>query len=367
MIEICIGCGAKIQTKDPNKPGYINESVLAKRSEDFYCQRCFTLKHYNRNIEYPLNSKAYLDTIAMISNDDGLIVYVCDIFNFEGTIISEMNKLYNSKNILIVANKVDLFMRPFNINKMEMYMRNYLKRLKIDYLDLLLISSFKQDDIINLIEQINIYRNHKNVYFIGMTNVGKSSLINRIIKLHTNVEDLITVSNLINTTLDSIHIPLDDKAFLIDTPGIINEEAISNYLSKESLEQITPNTYIKPKSFQLSPAQSLFIAGFVRLDFLKGKRSSFITYFRNDLLIHRTKLENADAFSKNHHQDILKIPTNDEIAKLGSNSQRKVSFSADNNIDVVIPGLGFISLHGEGEINIKSFSNIKIFIRKAII
>lgn len=367
MNEICIGCGAKIQTKDPKKLGYIDKIVLEKRSEDFYCQRCFTLKHYNRNIEYPLESESYQKIIEMISEDDGLIVYVCDAIDFEETLIPDLNKIYNSKNILIIANKVDLFMRPLNINKMEMHMRSYLKHQKIAYQELLLISSFKEDDIINLIDQINTYRNHKNVYFIGMTNVGKSSLINSIIKLHTNIDNLITVSNLINTTLDSISIPFDDNSYIIDTPGIVNKYALNNYLHKDTLELITPNSYIKPKSFQLNSEQTLFIAGFVRLDFIVGSKSSFITYFRNDLLIHRTKLENADSFYEMHSEDILKIPTKNEIARLGNSTERMINFSINNNIDIVIPGLGFVSIHGEGELKIKTFERIKFFIRKAVL
>ncbi len=41
----CIGCGALLQTEDPNKPGYTPASVLKRALEDgddnIYCQRCF--------------------------------------------------------------------------------------------------------------------------------------------------------------------------------------------------------------------------------------------------------------------------------------------------------------------------------------
>ncbi len=45
----CIGCGAKIQTTDPVKPGYTPMSALKKGLEtnELYCQRCFRLRHYN--------------------------------------------------------------------------------------------------------------------------------------------------------------------------------------------------------------------------------------------------------------------------------------------------------------------------------
>lgn len=367
MDEICVGCGAKIQTEDENRKGYISKAVLSKRPDDFYCQRCFTLKHYNRNIDYPLDSIEYQDTINMITKNKGLIVYVCDLFDLEGTLNKDINKIYNSKNILIVANKVDLFLNSININKVEMYIRSYLKKIDVDYIDLLLISSFNHNDIIELVDAINYYRKNKDVYFVGMTNVGKSSLINQIVKLHTNMEDLITVSNMINTTLDNIIIPLDDSSNIIDTPGIINKVSINNFVSKDTLQKLIPDNYVKPKTFQLNPEQSLFVAGFVRVDFVSGERSSFVTNFRNDLLIHRTKLENADDFYNKHFEDILHIPTKQEIKDLGNPTERVVNISRDNKIDIVICGVGFITILGEGLIAIKSFENIKIIIRKAIL
>ena len=51
----CIGCGAKIQSTNPLKEGYINIDVLNKKKRedrDFYCKRCFDLKHYNKNTDH---------------------------------------------------------------------------------------------------------------------------------------------------------------------------------------------------------------------------------------------------------------------------------------------------------------------------
>ncbi|EEL0961949.1 ribosome biogenesis GTPase YqeH, partial [Listeria monocytogenes] len=41
----CIGCGAVIQTEDPDKIGYAPKSSL--NNEQVICKRCFRLKHYN--------------------------------------------------------------------------------------------------------------------------------------------------------------------------------------------------------------------------------------------------------------------------------------------------------------------------------
>lgn len=367
MKEKCVGCGAIIQTEDISKKGYIDPLVYEKKKEDFYCKRCFLLRNYNSNIEYEFDSKEYLENLESIKENNGLIVHVVDIFDLNGTLLTNINKLFNTKNIIFAFNKVDLYMNSININRINHYLRVLLKDLNIKYIDLALISSFKANDIQNLIDLIAKYKGNKNVYFVGMTNVGKSSIINKIIKNMVNEENIITVSNTMNTTTDNIYIPYDKKTYLVDTPGIINKKHLMYYLDKESLETITPKKFIKPKTFQLFPKQTLFIQGFARIDFVNGERSSFVTNFNNDLLIHRTKLENADDFYEKHVDDILKIPNTQERIRLGSMKVLTFNFDLDDKIDLVISGLGFISIYGEGKIEIKTFKNVDITKRKAII
>ena len=55
---------------------------------------------------------------------------------------------------------------------------------------------------------IEEYREGKDVYIVGCTNVGKSTFINRIIKEVTGEGDVITTSHFPGTTLDMIEIPL---------------------------------------------------------------------------------------------------------------------------------------------------------------
>lgn len=367
MEEKCLGCGAIIQTDNPDVKGYIDKKVYLKRQEDFYCQRCFELRHYNRNHEYPFQIDEYQKNLTKIAQDKGLIVYVIDLFDLEGSLITNINTLFKTNDILIVLNKVDLYLNSLNLNKVETYIRQYLKQKKIKFLDLQIISSFKSSHIISLIEKIKEYKGNRNVYFVGMTNVGKSSIINQIIKHFTHNKDLITVSNMMNTTLDNIYIPFDDKTYLVDTPGLVNPKHLMMFINKSTLDMITPNNYIRPKTFQLNPGQTLFIAGFLRIDFAEGARSSFVTNFRNDLLIHRTKLENADLFYQEHIDDILKIPTNEERKKLGGLKTIEVDFDLNEKKDIVISGMGYVSIYGFGRLILKTYKNVDIVIRKAIL
>ena len=267
----CIGCGATIQTEDVNKKGYIDKKVLENKKDNFYCKRCFDLKHYNKEqkIKTPLDE--YLLNLKTIQKDKGLIVYIVDTFDFEGTLIYNINEIVNSSNILLVLNKIDLYLDSLNRNKIKNYVLKFLKEKQIKIKDIMLMSSFNDNDVEELFAKIKQLHNNKNVYFVGMTNVGKSTIINKIIKKYTGEEDIITVSNTLNTTLENIYIPLNDDCYIIDTPGLLNRNNLIYFLDKKTLEYITPKKYVKPKTFQINPGQTLFIQGFVKLDFIEGE------------------------------------------------------------------------------------------------
>lgn len=368
----CSGCGATIQNSDPNEKGYVDKKVLEKKVDGFYCKRCFDLRHYNRSFEYQLDSDKYKNNIEYIKNDRGLIVNVVDFLDLDGSLITRINDMFDTSRILFVVNKVDVLLNSINKNKLKENINNYLKEKKIRVKDILLVSSFNVKDIELLIEKIlhlheELNIRSKNVFFIGMSNVGKSSIINQIIKICTNEENLITVSNSINTTLDNIYIPYNKRITFVDTPGIINKYNLLYSLTQKDYDYITPKSYIRPKTFQLKPLQTLFIMGFVRIDFLEGEKSTFITNFKNDLLIHRTKYENADEFYNNHLDDILKLPNNEERQKLGKIINRRINIMKDDKIDLTIGGLGYVTICGEGSVEIKHFERIKINIRKTLI
>ena len=97
----CIGCGATIQTDNINKKGYIDKKVLENKKDEFYCKRCFDLKHYNKESKIQTTLDEYLKNLQSIKKDKGLIVYIVDTFDFEGSLIYNINDIVNSNNILL--------------------------------------------------------------------------------------------------------------------------------------------------------------------------------------------------------------------------------------------------------------------------
>ena len=49
-----------------------------------------------------------------------------------------------------------------------------------------------------------------------------------------------------------IDIPLDEKSFMFDTPGIIQSHQMTNYVSENELKIIIPKNEIKQRVYQLN-------------------------------------------------------------------------------------------------------------------
>ncbi|MEK0397520.1 GTPase, partial [Lactobacillus delbrueckii] len=79
-----------------------------------------------------------------------------------------------------------------NPNKLKNWLQQQAKAQGLRPVTTLLASAKKGFGVDELLTAIEKYREHRDVYVVGVTNTGKSTLINRIIKQLTGVEDLIT-------------------------------------------------------------------------------------------------------------------------------------------------------------------------------
>ncbi|QEA30725.1 ribosome biogenesis GTPase YqeH [Secundilactobacillus malefermentans] len=341
----CIGCGAKIQTTDRDAPGYTPESALKKGMEnnELYCQRCFRLRHYNEIVPVGLTDDDFLKLLSQIRDADALIVYVMDIFDFNGSVIPGLHRFVGNNPVLLVGNKEDILPKSLRRSKLKDWLRQRANEAGIHPIDVALVSAKTNQSVDSLLVQIDKYRKNRDVYIVGVTNVGKSTLINQIIRQNTGKADLITTSRFPGTTLDRIEIPLDDDHFLVDTPGIIHAEQMAHYLNGNDLKIVTPQKSIKPKVYQLNEGQTLFFGGVARFDYENGPKNGFTVYAENNLYIHRTKLENADSLYEAQLGKLLSPPSTEEDIEAFPKLVRH-EFKTAKKSDLVIEGLGWVTV-----------------------
>jgi len=365
MEEIrCIGCGSLIQSDNIKDPGYVPSSKL-NSEEDIVCRRCFRLKNYNEITPLSITKDDYFNIIGKIGNEDSLIVKIIDIFDIEGTLIPQISKLTNHNDMVVIANKLDLLPKSIKESKLHHHLNKMIRDNNLKPLKIFLMSAKKNKNIDMIMDEIMKLAGKRDIYIVGATNVGKSTFINSLLKSYAgSLEDVITVSSVAGTTLDLIKIPFGDH-FIIDTPGLINDNQITHYLSQKGLKAVTPKKEIKPVTFQLKAEQTLFFGGLVRIDFVSGADTSFTCYTSEFLKIHRTKLENADELYSNHIGKLLAPPYADDTPiELVSHN----FFSNSNNKqDIVLPGLGFVSFKGNVKIVVHTKKGTIPYLRDALI
>ena len=363
----CIGCGAAIQTTDKTQAGFTPPSALEKGLEtgQVYCQRCFRLRHYNEISDVNISDDDFIKLLHEVGESDALVVNVIDIFDFNGSVIPGLSRFVSGNDVLLVGNKKDILPKSVKDGKVTQWLTERAHEVGLRSVDVVLTSAQNKQAIKELMEKIESHRKGRDVYVVGVTNVGKSTLINAIIQEITGDKDIITTSRFPGTTLDKIEIPLDDGSYLFDTPGIIHRHQMAHYLTAKNLKYISPKKEIKPKTYQLNPGQTLFLAGLGRFDFISGERQGFTAFFENTLDLHRTKLAGADGFYQKHAGTLLVPPTSQELADFPKLIRHE--FSIKEKTDVVFSGLGWIRVNEKAKIAAWAPKGVDVVIRKAII
>jgi len=327
MTKKCLGCGIELQCDNPNKLGYIDKKHYNNVS---YCLRCFRINHYGDYQKVDIPNKEFINILLNINKTNDLVLYVVDLFNIE----QDINKIkkYLNNPIILVLSKRDILPSDIKDEKILNYFNN-------SFLDKIIISSKKNYGMDNLLDKIKKFQTSNNVYVIGKTNSGKSTLINKIIYNYSDYEFNITTSVLPSTTLDMINVKINDNLTLIDTPGLLDYNGIENYVDGNLLKNILPNNTIKPITYQVKEGHTFVIDGLLELEYF-GEENSLTFYFSNNLELKRIK---PDSLNKGK---IINI---------------------NGNEDIVITGLGFIKVKKEGKILIRSIGDVSIYKRKALI
>ena len=228
-----------------------------------------------------------------------------------------------------------------------------------------LISAEKNHGIDELLQVIEEERNGQDVYIVGTTNVGKSTLINKLIERSIGEKNVITTSHFPGTTLDLIDIPLGDGSFMYDTPGIIQSHQMTHYVTDDELKVIMPKEEIKPRNFQLNEGQTLFLGGLVRVDYVSGGRRSLNCFVSNRLNIHRTKRVNAEDLWHRQIGELLTPPGNKTFDF--NNLKRHTLSVKEQKQDIIISGLGFITVEEGAVLEVYAPKQVDVYLRPSIL
>ena len=332
--KVCQGCGVVLQDENVLQEGYTTNL------ENQICQRCFRMKNYGEYQTVAKSNDEYVKILQGVAETKDLVLYITDLLNLEKN-IENIRSIIPNKMILVL-NKKDVLPKSVKEEKLI----QYLKKENNLFEEVIVISTLKNYNIDYLLKRIKYYQTSKNVYVVGHTNAGKSSLINKLIHNYSDSGQELTMSPLPSTTLDTIHICIDEHLILIDTPGLVDVGSILNYVDEKMVKKISPRKEIKPRTYQLRKNQSIIIEDLIRIDYVEGEKNSFTLFISNDLKVRR----------------LLNIFNNSDLK-----DKNKITYQVKYDEDLVISGLGFVKIVNKGVIDLYIDKNIDSFLRKSLI
>ena len=284
----CIGCGITLQDESVDLPGYVKDLSFK------YCQRCFRNINYSETKDSDL-SLTNEDIVNEINKLSDLTFFVVDLFNITDDVIALYNAITTDK--YLVVSKMDVIPKDIKETKIKELLSS-IYNIK----DNVIFTSVK-------INNLTKYFSGKNIYFCGLSNSGKTSLIS-----HITENDKLTKSTMINTTQDYLKIDYNEYK-LIDCPGFIIK---TNNLDSKYLKLINPTKVIKVRNYQLKEHTTLNIHDLFKITFIDSNNAS--CYLSNGLIV-----------TKEYH-DI----------------ESYIKLDIPSNSDLIIKGIGFLNIKNQG-------------------
>lgn len=373
----CSGCGAVLQTESAAAPGYLPTEASVRG--DAICRRCFRIRHYGEFSRLTIGPAQYAQAVSQTLATTDVVLYVLDVFDLAGSILPELGALLQAQTVIAVVNKLDLLPQGIQPERLAAWVRRSLAATGVQVQSVRFVSAQRGTGVADLARAVDEL-GASSVSAVGAANVGKSSLLNRLLRLPADVvgdlrtprdAETLTTSRVPGTTLGAIAVlwprPGGAVLRLIDTPGLLNGDRCTDALCAACLKQAVPQSRLRPRVFQLDPGQTLFLGGFARLDFDAGRHQPLVVYVSNQLVVHRTKRERADEFSAHHMDDILQVPcascrqalgpwqvvplrsgrsNRSAGADVGASAATGVVELPTRGCDLVLAGLGWVSFFG---------------------
>jgi ribosome biogenesis GTPase A len=328
----CQGCGAVLHDAHPTQEGYVPASVYARRHDGVAvtCQRCFQLVHYRKPSTVVASSDAFTAMLHDVGQQSGLVVHVVDIADCEATWIDALPRFVGERPIVLVANKMDVLPRGTSLTRMRDRVWQFVRAQSWRVADVHVVSAAQRIGVAPLAQALS---QHARVFFVGATNVGKSTLVNALAACDGATSSL-TVSPMPKTTLQAVHVALPNGRTYVDTPGIVYGRRLIERVPHEYGEAMRMQGHIRPVTQRVRSGQALHIGDYVCAEAIQPIAS--VTCYV------------AVAVKKRKQRIAPTAPLIDDLLSWKP-VHRRVAIGARDVRDIAIGGLGWLCVHTDDE------------------
>ncbi len=352
----CYCCGAVLQSRKKDEIGFISKASLegSDTAHDvLYCNNCYQKM---RVINNGLLDSDTDDEILKILDDavatDALLIWVVDLFSFNGTLNPEVVKKAKKLNTVVIGTKFDLFPRRLKAEKMTKFVEDRFNEAGIKPIAIRLFGNTENIDADELFNRMNELRKGHDVYMIGSLASGKTSIINRMLKGYTNnSKRQIATEFYPGTSVKVLEIPLNNSSFFYEVPGFSLNTSVLGKVEKEVLKTIVPKKEIKMQRLILEEGDSLVVGSLAAFTLVKGRITTFHFYGAEAVEIKKVKYEKLDAFFRQNGIKRSLRPVSERFSSFPDYDVFEYDMEKDGEEhDIAITGLGWVRFEGRAQV-----------------
>ncbi len=359
-VKRCYHCGAILQETDPNKPGYVSSVVVNKYSDDalLLCDACYKSEKQEIPQEVLIDAD-YYEILNQIKDKKALVVYVVDLFSFEGSFISDVSEKLHGCDVLAIGNKRDLFPENVNDDDLIKYVEHRLRVAKLDVKDVVLTSTQGDGYNIDLMyKKIQELGKGKDVYFVGASISGKSMLIQELLKNYdNNTDEFIITYTFPKTKLRGFKIPLGNQHYIYEMPGLPIDNSLVSKLDFSVSKKIIPTKTLVARNYKLNKNISIMFGGLALIELIDGEQTNINVYCSKQVELKTTKL-GEEKFQNILTKHSLK-PCYEKLKTFADFDVYDFNIQESNDRDLGILGLGWFHFVANGQ-------TFRVFVPKGV-
>ena len=350
----CYHCGAILQCDNPNEKGYIIPESLNRATpiQIIYCDKCFeTMKAFNNS---ELDQNVDHEVLKILDDayaTDAYIIWVVDLFSFNGTLNKEIADKIKKLSVTVVGTKRDLFPKSVKDESLIAYLTERFQAYGVKPNTVRLLGTANKEDPKELIASMNSIRKGHDVYMIGNNASGKTSIINKALKGFENKTNRqIKTIKYPGTNVDVLEIPLSRSSFFYELPGISQNTSATGKLEKDVVKQIVPKKDLKMTIRSLSAGDALMVGSLASFEIIKGKPATYRFFAAEGVETRKVSLKKLDdAINENNIRRSVR-PVSERLVSFLDYDMFEFAMENDKKWhDIAIEGLGWLSFVSVGQ------------------
>ena len=349
----CHNCGAILQSESKNQPGFISKAIVENGVPKIpYCNACYDkmLTLNSSNLDHETDKD-----IIKILNDavatDSLIVWMVDLFSFNGTLNPDVVKKVKKLNVVVIGSKRDLFPSSVTDAMLTRYIDERFSEVGVNPVAIRLLGSEDKIEIETILKDFKEQRKYRDIYLIGEVNSGKTTLINKLLKNYVNKTKWQIKTELYpGTNSDVLEIPLSNSSYLYELPDLSNSTSVCSKVEKELQKIILPKKEIVMVRRFIGEGSAIIVGNLACLYIIKGRHTSVRTFMSEKSEIKVVSIDKVDEVLRKNRKKKFCRPVSERFLSFRDYDMFEYELEDDDlRHDISVEGLCWFSTRGKGQ------------------